>query len=151
VLLQWSPKGWQPLSFYSKKIDVTQKKYSTFDRELLAVNLAVRHFRFLLEGWPFHVKMDHKSLTFALHRTSKLWSARQQRHLSYLAEFTSDIQHVSGQSDVVANALSRPLLAAKKCPPGHCQLRAMDHHPHQSPSAASRPLWLRSHSLRKPG
>jgi hypothetical protein len=48
VLQQWSPKGWQPLSFYSKKLDVTQRKYSTFDRELLAVYLAVRHFRFLL-------------------------------------------------------------------------------------------------------
>jgi hypothetical protein len=55
VLQQWSPKGWQPLSFCSKKLDVTQK-YSTFDRELLAVYLAVRHFRFLLEGRQFHVE-----------------------------------------------------------------------------------------------
>jgi hypothetical protein len=96
VLQQWSPKGWQPLSFYSKKLDVTQRKYSTFDRELLAVYLAVRHFRFLLEGGQFHVETDHKPLTFALHRTSEPWSARQQRQLSFLAEFTSDIRHVSG-------------------------------------------------------
>ncbi len=84
VLQQWSPKG------CSKKLDVTQK-YSTFDRELLAVYLAVRHFRFLLEGRQFHVETDHKLLTFALHRTSEPGSARQQRQLSYLAEFSSDI------------------------------------------------------------
>ena len=36
------------------------------------------------------------------------WSARQSRHLSYLAEFTSDIRHISGVDNVVADTLSRP-------------------------------------------
>jgi hypothetical protein len=118
VLQQWSPKGWRPLFFHSKKLNVTQKKYSTFGRELLAVYLAVRHFRFLLEGRQFHVKMDHKPLTFALQRTSEPWSARQQRHLSYLAEFTIDIRQVSGQRNVVADTLSRPLTGSVKVPSG---------------------------------
>jgi hypothetical protein len=39
---------------------------------------------------------------------AKPWSARQQRHLSYIAEFTSDIQHVPGAANVVADTLSRP-------------------------------------------
>ena len=51
---------------------------------------------------------DHKLLTFALHRQSDAWSARQQRHLSYLAEYTSDIRHVAGKENVVADCLSRP-------------------------------------------
>ncbi len=51
---------------------------------------------------------DHKPLSFALHRTSDASSARQQRHLSYMAEFTSDIRHVPGKENVVADALSRP-------------------------------------------
>jgi cleavage and polyadenylation specificity factor subunit 1 len=118
VLQQWSPKGWQPLSFYSKKLDVTQRKYSTFDRELLAVYLAVRHFRFLLEGRQFHVETDHKPLTFALHRMSEPWSARQQRQLSYLAEFTSDIRHVPGSQNLVADTLSRPPAGDVKEPSG---------------------------------
>ena len=37
-----------------------------------------------------------------------LWSARQQCHLSYLAEFTSSIVHVPGKKNVVPNVLSRP-------------------------------------------
>ncbi len=114
VLQQWSLQAWQPLSFDSKKLDVTQKKY-----------LAMRHFRFLLEGCQFHVETDHKPLKFALHRTSEPWSARQQRQLSYLAEFTSDIRHVSGQSNVVADPLSRPLPGGVKLPSG--SLPAQDH------------------------
>jgi len=34
-------------------------------------------------------------------------SPRQTRHLSYIAEFTTDIQHVKGKYNVVADALSR--------------------------------------------
>jgi hypothetical protein len=41
-------------------------------------------------------------------RVTPPWSARQQRHLSFLAEFTSDIQHISGHSNIVADTLSRP-------------------------------------------
>ena len=42
-----------PLAFFSKKLSAAERKYSTFDRELLAVFLAIRHFRHMLEGKPF--------------------------------------------------------------------------------------------------
>ena len=100
--------GLQPLAFYSKKLDAAQQKYSAFDRELLACYLAVRHFRHHVEGRQFHILTDHKPLTFALHRVSEPWSARQTRQLSYLAEFTADLRHVPGVENVVADALSRP-------------------------------------------
>ena len=35
------------------------------------------------------------------------WSARQQRHLSFISEFTADIQHIPGKANVVADCLSR--------------------------------------------
>ncbi|MFO0002790.1 MAG: hypothetical protein ACK559_16815, partial [bacterium] len=35
-------------------------------------------------------------------------SARQQRHLAYISEFTTDIRHTPGSENVVADALSRP-------------------------------------------
>jgi hypothetical protein len=41
-------------------------------------------------------------------RVTPPWSNRQQRHLSFLAEFTSDLRHTSGSSNVVADTLSRP-------------------------------------------
>jgi cleavage and polyadenylation specificity factor subunit 1 len=48
VLQQEEASGPQPLAFFSKKLDSTQQRYSTFDRELLAFYEAVRHFRWLL-------------------------------------------------------------------------------------------------------
>jgi cleavage and polyadenylation specificity factor subunit 1 len=98
----------RPLGFFSIKLDSAQQKYSTFDRELLACYLSVRHFRWMLEGQSFFISTDHKPLTFALHRSSDAWSARQQRHLAYIAEYTSDIRHVPGRDNKVADALSRP-------------------------------------------
>jgi hypothetical protein len=57
------------------------------------------------------VLTDHKPLTFALHRVSDAWSARQQHQLSYIAEYTSDVRHVAGVDNMVADALSRPAAA----------------------------------------
>jgi len=54
------------------------------------------------------VLMDHKPLTFALHRQGDAWSAQQQRHLLYVSEYTTDIRHVAGALNMVADALSRP-------------------------------------------
>jgi cleavage and polyadenylation specificity factor subunit 1 len=108
VLQQKTAAGWQPLSFYSKKLSATEERYSAFDRELWAVFSGIRHFRYLLEGRRFHVLTDHKPLTTALHRVSEPWSAKQQRQLAYIAEYTADIRHIAGRENVVADALSRP-------------------------------------------
>ena len=35
---------------------------------------------------------------------------RQSRHLSYIAEFTADIRHISGPQNVVADTLSQPFM-----------------------------------------
>ena len=107
--------GLQPLGFFSKKLDTAQQKYSAFDRELLACYLGVRHFRHNLEGRNFFIETDHKPLTFALHRVSEPWSARQTRQLSYLAEYTADLRHVPGAQNVVADTLSRPPPPSTAC------------------------------------
>jgi RNase H-like domain found in reverse transcriptase len=71
----------------------------------LAAYLAVRHFRYSLEGRQFTLFTDHKPLTFALRRTTDPWTARQQRQLAYLAEFSVQLCHVKGIDNVVADAL----------------------------------------------
>ena len=67
VLQQYVSGMWRSISFFSKKMKPLETRYSTFDRELLAVYLAIRHFRYFLEGRCFHVLTDHKPLTRALH------------------------------------------------------------------------------------
>jgi hypothetical protein len=46
-------------------LSTPKQKYSTFDRVLLAMFLAICHFQFLLEGWQFRVYIDHKPLVSA--------------------------------------------------------------------------------------
>ena len=112
VYEQWVGGAWQPLAFFSRQLRANERKYSTFDRELLGLYLAIRHFRFLLEGRHFTAFVDHKPLVFAMAKVAEPWSARQQRHLSYISEFTTDLQHVAGKDNQVADCLSRAVAGA---------------------------------------
>ena len=100
--------SWEPLGFFSKHLREPEKKYSPYDRELLAIYLAIRHFRDMVDGLPFTVYTDHKPLTFAFEKTTIPWSARQQRQLLFISEFTTDVRHIAGKANSVADALSRP-------------------------------------------
>ena len=102
-----------PLAFFSKKLSAAERKYSAFDKELLALYLSVRHFRPALEGRRFTIFTDHKPLCGAI-TSSVEHSPRQTRHLSFVAEYSTDVRHVSGCSNVVADTLSRP--AETPCP-----------------------------------
>ena len=112
VLQQLVHGCWQPLAFFSKQLRPPEKKYSAFDRELLALYLGIRHFRYFLNGRDFIAYTDHKPLTFCMAKTSDPWSSRQQRHLSYISEFTTDIRHIKGTDNHVADALSRATINA---------------------------------------
>ena len=118
VLQQWRPGcHWRPLAFFSAKLSSAQQSYSAFDRELLAVNDSIYHFRHLLEGRSFTVFTDHKPLIGALTRATEPRSSRQQRQLSYIGEFNAVLRHIAGQANVVADALSRPSPVAQPPPP----------------------------------
>lgn len=106
VLQQYSGGDWRPLAFYSKKLSATERKYPAFDRELLAVFLAIKQFRYHVEGRTFHILTDHKPLTTAL-SVKRDRNPRQENQLSFISEFTSDIRYVRGVDNVVADALSR--------------------------------------------
>lgn len=97
---------WKTLGFYSKKLSKAEEKYSAFDRELLAIYSSIRHFRHFLEGQDFVVLTDHKPLTTALNAKTER-TPRQTRHLNLISQFTTDIRHIKGKTNVVADAMSR--------------------------------------------
>ena len=107
ALQQQTDEGWQPLAFFTKKLSSAQRKYSTYDRELLAIYSAVKHFQYMVEGRQFVVYTDHKPLTFAFAQKSESHSPRQFRYLDLVGQFTTDVRHVSGKDNIVADALSR--------------------------------------------
>lgn len=69
-------KSFRPLAFYSKKLSPAQCKYSTYDRAMLSVYAAIKHFRFLLEGNSFILYTDHKPLTYAFSQNPNKASPR---------------------------------------------------------------------------
>ena len=78
LILQWVPSFSNtsvtygiPSLFFSRKMTPAETRYSTFDRELLAVYLSIKHFRHFLEGRTFHVLTDHKPLP---HLCSELYT-----------------------------------------------------------------------------
>lgn len=98
---------WTPLSFFSKKLSDTEQRYSTFGRELLAAYLAIKHFRYFLEGRQFFLVTDHKPPTYAIKSGHSNASPREIRHLSYVAEYTTDVRYIKGALNTAADALSR--------------------------------------------
>jgi cleavage and polyadenylation specificity factor subunit 1 len=92
--------------FFSKKLNPAQQKYSAYDRELLAIYEAVKHFRHMLEARHFNIFTDHKPITYSFQQKRDKCSPRQLTHLDFIAQFTTDNRDISGQN-VVADTLSR--------------------------------------------
>lgn len=108
VLQQWVNDKWLPLGYFSKKFTIAQQKYSTYDRELTAIFMAIKHFRHQFEGRELRIFTDHKPLTFAFNKVeTKCETPRRTRQLLFVSEFTTDIRYVKGSKNNIADALSR--------------------------------------------
>lgn len=107
VLEQCQEGGCKPLGFYSKKLSETQQRYSTYDRELLAIYSALKFFRHMTEGRDVTILTDHRPLQYAFAQTSDKASERQRRQLDFISQITTNIVYVAGHKNQVADALSR--------------------------------------------
>ena len=107
MLEQEVQNEWMLIAFFSRHLHPPKRKYSTFNREVLAVYLAILHFRYFLEACDLVICTDHKPLTFTFAKEADPSSAHQQRHLAYISGYTTAIEHVIGKDNSVAAALSR--------------------------------------------
>ena len=107
ALHQATENGYQPLGFFSKRLSETKQRYSTYDRELEAIFQGIRHFQEDIEGRELIIFTDHKPLTFAMNKSAKVTNQRQARQLDFISQYTTDIRHIPGDENSVADALSR--------------------------------------------
>ena len=105
VQQQYIGDQWCPIAYFSKQFQPAQTRYSTFDRDLLAIYLSIKHFRHFIEGWQFLAYTNHKPLTYALLMSSDRYTPRQIWHLNLTSQFTSDIHHVKGAQNGQADVL----------------------------------------------
>ena len=110
VLLQEDKQGIDhPVCYYSRKFDSHQCNYSTCEKETLALLLSLQYFDVYLRPTiaPVQVYTDHNPLVFI----NKMKN-RNQRLLRWslaLQEYDVEIQHVKGQDNIIADALSRAI------------------------------------------
>ncbi|VEL26744.1 unnamed protein product [Protopolystoma xenopodis] len=61
----------------------------------------------MLTGRKFHILTDHKSLCEVFTNTSDKYSPREICYLDYISHFNTEILHIKGANNEVADALSR--------------------------------------------
>ena len=94
-----------PIAFFSKGFSFSNRLKSTYDRELLALVLALQKWRHYLMGRQFFVKTDHFSLKHLL--AQRVTTSEQQRLLMKLLPFDFTIIYKAGKENHGADALSR--------------------------------------------
>ena len=100
----------KPIAFGSRYLNDTEKKYSIFELELLAVVWGLEKFRFYLYGKTVHLyTVYHQALEPLIkrNRCNKQYSARLTRWLERLTHFDISIQHIFGSNLKFTDYLSR--------------------------------------------
>ena len=97
----------RPLGFFSRRTSSAESRYSAYDLELLAIYSTIIKFRHLLEGRKFRIYTDQKPLTSAFFKARDPVSNRQRQQLALISEFATDVAHIPGLENVVADTLSR--------------------------------------------
>lgn len=94
-----------PISFASKTFTKSETNKSTIEKELMAIHWAIETFRPFLYGTKFLVKTDHRPLVYLFNLTDP--SSKLTRLRIDLEEYSFEIQHIKGECNVVADAISR--------------------------------------------
>jgi hypothetical protein len=86
-------QGNRPITFFSRKLSVTQTKYSVTEIKLLAIVETLKEFQGMLWGQTIKVYTDHKNLT---HDALGLTSDRVYHWQLLLEEFAPEIVYIKG-------------------------------------------------------
>lgn len=99
-----SQKG-HPLAFVSRALGPKNRGLSVYEKEYMAILLAVQQWRSYLQIGEFVIKTDHKSLTHLTNQ--RLHTEWQHRALTKLMGLQYTVQYKKGILNGAADALSR--------------------------------------------
>jgi len=107
-----------PISYYSRLLTAPERKYSTYEKECLAVLFGCDKCRSYLEHKIFELHCDNLALCWLLRRTKDV--GRLGRWILRLTPFKFTVKHTRGVDNVVADALSRIFEGKTKETPEMC-------------------------------
>jgi hypothetical protein len=94
-----------PIAFFSRPVAPRHRALAAYERELIGLVQAVRHWRPYLWGRRFSVKTDHYSLKYLLDQ--RLATIPQHHWVGKLLGFDFTVDYKPGAANKVADALSR--------------------------------------------
>ena len=106
---QFVDGSWRPLGFWSKSFKPQQRTYSTFRRELMSIQYAMRHFNADFNGRNLIVFTDHRPILGAMKAENpQPHDAIAMNAINEIGQWTSDIRYKPGKTLLIADWLSRP-------------------------------------------
>jgi len=87
---------WHPVAFYSRKLTPTETRYTTRERECLAVKQCLVVWRHYLLGAPFSVLSDHQSLKWLQTQNVVTLSDRLLRWVEFFSLFDFAQKYIPG-------------------------------------------------------
>ena len=99
----------KPLGFFHHALSEHEKKYSTTEKELLAVVLGVKRFRIYLSNGRFSLITDHRALRWLNSLDAGDERGRRGRWIDFLQQFQINPVHKAGKHPdmTIADYLSR--------------------------------------------
>ena len=94
-----------PVAYWSKKLLPREQKYSTIEKECLAIKLGICAFRVYLMGCPFIIETDHRSLQWM--ERLKETNNRLARWSLALQPYWFTVNHRPGKMNGNVDGLSR--------------------------------------------
>jgi len=97
---------WRPIAFFSRKMSKAEYNYDTHDKELLAIDKSLAHWRHYLQGIPFDLFTDHNNLKWFME--TKTLNYRQVRAYERLSEYNFVMIHQPGKTNPADGPSRRP-------------------------------------------
>ncbi|XP_062556949.1 uncharacterized protein LOC134221780 [Armigeres subalbatus] len=95
------------ISYFSKKLNRTQRRYSAVEKECLGVLSAIHHFRHYVEGTKFRVITDARSLLWLFNVGAETGNAKLLRWALRIQAYDFDLLYRKGKANITADCLSR--------------------------------------------
>jgi hypothetical protein len=96
-----------PVRYESRKTSTREKAYGVTELECLAVLFGLKKFRQYVFGRNFKLRTDHSALRWLLTTAPLAPGSRLMRWISFIQQFSFDVEHVPGKTFGHADGLSR--------------------------------------------
>ncbi|KII60783.1 Retrovirus-related Pol polyprotein from transposon 17.6 [Thelohanellus kitauei] len=99
-----------PIAFASRTLNEAEKRYSTLEKEALAIVWGTKKLYQYIEGRTFKLLYDHQPLSSIFNQKSGIpqtTTARIQRWAIFLSGLTFSIEYIKSESNGNADALCR--------------------------------------------